>query len=184
LTPAAALASLCGIMSRAFNETVIALFSEGMHRFPSLRAAEAPPGRAFPGGERTYRWDGAGGSAWLALILSSKERAEFNVEVGWSCLGRYPELFARPNHSKLAEVCFDTHPEGFVRLRPQGSPKALWWRVSNRPHGLFEFIPEMDDAQCCRLAPPLVADALEQVETVGIPFLENFLQRQRRPECR
>jgi len=164
-------------MSRAFYETVIALFSEGMHRFPSLRAAEAPHDWAYPGGERTYRWDGAGGSAWLALILSSKGRPEFNVEVGWSCLGRYPELFLRPNHFTLAEVCFDTHSEGFVRLRPRGNPKALWWKVSNRPHGLFEVRRDMDEAECCRLAQPLVADALEQVETVGIPFLENFLQR-------
>lgn len=171
-------------MSRAFNKTVVALFSEGMHRFPSWLPAKAPKIFAFPGGEQTYCWNNSGGSAWLSLLLSPKGRNEFNVEVGWSQFGRYPELRRRPSHFALADVRFDADPEGFVRLNPNGNIKADWWSICRPTDDLAVRVQHarapLDAAESLRLALPLVQDALVQVETSGVPFINQFLRHQRK----
>lgn len=174
-------------MSKAFNEVVRREFHRRMSdRLPRFVASKSAKGFSIPG-ERAYAWSiDASTRARVLLVPSVKGYNQFTIEIGWSRLGRYPELTARP--------CFDVpspgHPE-FALTEYVCRLSCLWSRIDPwfkhvspaAPDPLEDvndslrlLTKEEAEAAC----PPLVDDAMSKLLEHGLTYLEEFASHTRR----
>jgi hypothetical protein len=84
-------------------------------------------------GERVFRWIAKDSvHCFIILVPTPKGADEFTVEVGWSTLGRYPELTQRPGDVPTLEREEFGKPEFTCRLSWLIPGLADWWSARNR----------------------------------------------------
>lgn len=171
-------------MSKTFNTAVRNQFAAGMVRsLPQYLSAKVPTEHAWPG-ERAFVWTPHEGiKCWICLITSHKGYNEFFVEVGWSALGRYPELNSRPTFAGMepAERVLE-HAELMCGLSSLGASPGAWVyrpkEISEAPQA-EQFMLEVKAALAAlntqeaeAAAKPLVEDAIAAIVRFAVPFLE------------
>jgi len=166
-------------MRKELGKALRSLFSRAMkeklHQFRETKVESV----YFWPGERAYCLAGRKDLlCWIVLSPSLKDYDMFTVLVGWSRLGRYPELSMIPsirqpdsNHSEFGES------EYLTRLPSLWTREDKWW-VIREP--LFEITIEalekqsapisLEEAQL--LTAPHVRDAMQKLEKYAVPYFE------------
>ena len=119
---------------------------------------------------------------WIVLSPSLKDYDEFTVLIGWSTLGRYPELTAIPSNILPSPDRTEfRQAEYLIRLPQLWTEKDAWWVVEKFEQALT--VAQM----MAKMAPlsaktaeekviPCVEDAVNKVVDVGIPYLSEFMK--------
>lgn len=170
-------------MRKEYGKVLRTLFSKEMEK--SLRHFEETKVDSvyFWPGDRAFRWKFSDDlHCWIVLSPSQKGYDEFTVLIGWSKMGRYPELsmvpcFQMPTSERTE---FD-NDEYLTRLPSLWTHEDRWWVVR-------EFSPAISAAELeARMKPipadearqtvmPLVKDAIDKLQRYGVPYLETFCQ--------
>lgn len=170
-----------GSMGKTFNEAVRKQFAARIAMVaPQFRPSKAPTAYAWPG-ERAYVWNARPGvKCWISLVTSPKGYNEFFLEVGWSTLGRYPELAFRPTLAGMEDAL--SYPEFMCRLSSLGDTPGAWKyeppgfeQASEAERFMVEVqaaLATMTPSEADEAARPLVEDATNALVHIGIPFLE------------
>ena len=132
-------------------------------------------------GERCYsKSQGRSVNCWIVLSPSQKGYDEFTIMVGWSVLGRYPELNMIPSivspSSDRKEFSLE---EYLIRLPQLWTKDDIWWVVKKYEPA---FTPEelqalnepisLEDAE--DMVIPQVDNAMQKLLDEGIPYLSEF----------
>lgn len=167
-------------MSREFNSAVKRRLADAMPDVaPAFSPAlKGPKPWACPG-EAAYRWAvDARRLAWIIMVPSLKGYNEFTVELGWSRLGRYPELGMRPSHQRPSAARSEwTLEEYLCRLDALAPGAPEWWRPAHGgdPADLLAearaLTVPLTRAEAEDAAAPLVAEALAALRAHGVPYL-------------
>ena len=175
-------------MRKEYGRVLRRLFDERMRaELPQFEPVRLTSDYVWPG-ERLFRWDaGEGLYCWVILNPSAKGQQSFTVEVGWSCLGRFPELGSRP--SVMAPPSLDEvaeMPEGTLRVASIRDGGDAWWELPDpaleKPGDLQALLESMGPIRgeaAAAEVEPLVIDAIEQVRRHGVPYLEALVERRR-----
>ncbi len=174
-------------MRKEYGKALRELFARGMRdRFPQFAPARVSSRYVFPG-ERLFRWAPAESlHCWVILSPDGKGREAFYVEIGWSRLGRFPELGMRPSCADPRSADVAGERECVVRLRSLREPHDSGWELPDPAlaategnaspedvvralqRSLLPISPSQADADVA----PLVEDAFTRLRDDGVPFLE------------
>jgi hypothetical protein len=118
-------------------------------------------------GDRAFLWQaGDRLSCWIVLSPSLHHQDEFNVYLGWSRLGRFPELLIVPSPDEPTPDRTEfVHEEYLTRLPRVCSANDVPWRFDTQ----IELIDDDDVVMAIEL---LVDDAMQLLELDGIPYFE------------
>jgi hypothetical protein len=176
-------------MGKTFNESVRKQFASAIATVaPQFKPMRAPAEYAWAG-ERAFVWDAKRGiRCWVSLVTSPKGYNEFFVEIGWSTLGRYPELLSRPTLAGM-ESATDVlkYSEMMCRLSSVGDTPGSWRYL---PAGFDQAaledqlrleveaaLVQLEAAEAQVVVKPLVDQSINSLLRFGIPFLERSVQQ-------
>ena len=139
---------------------------------------------AWPG-SRIFRWAAAPSlHFFVELFFDAKGDDAFGVEVGWSALGRYPELPVRPGFG----AAFDK-PEHWVRLSALYSPVGGMWSLETaegtpgargesigRSPQVVAGLPSIPFDQALARVGPCVGDAVDKLILHALPYFHEVLK--------
>ncbi|MCP5150639.1 MAG: hypothetical protein H6982_07765 [Chromatiales bacterium] len=128
-------------------------------------------------GDRAYCWKvDAQLHCWI--VLSPSDRYEqFTVLVGWSTLGRYPELGMVPSpREPTPDRSEFEEPEYLTRLAQLWTDEDAWWVVEpfaapESMAALQASIEPIPAAEARARVTPVVENAIAKVTEVAIPYL-------------
>lgn len=157
-------------------------------RLPGFQREKARSCYLFPG-ERAF-CRAVSGELHLYVILTPDLRGHeaFTVELGWSRLGRFPELSMRPNLMGVPEDDAEfTRDEAVVRL-PCLTGDPEWWTVEALPdpptvEALLEQQRKRSPEEAMARVEPLVTQAMDRLESAGAQFFRAFLRQAGLPEA-
>ncbi|MGB6065367.1 MAG: hypothetical protein WBG50_11195 [Desulfomonilaceae bacterium] len=137
----------------------------------------------FPG-ERGFRWVPAEPTHfWIILCPDQKGHEAFTVELGWSRLGRFPELGMRPSSNAPSENRDEFALEEYVcRLGMLMTGGDLWWHLENPLEHLAsqetymaylqQKVSPISQEEATRIVRPRAEDAVEKLRLYAVPYLE------------
>lgn len=168
------------IMRKEYGKALHAAFEERMHEtFPDFLPTKVQSKLTFPGERYFCRSVGDRLRLWVILVPSPKAES-FTVEVGWSRLGRFPELSGRPSSRfPSPERTEFAQDEYFARLASLWTTHDPWWEVE--PFSMTDIMenilrsasPVSPEAAREKVA-PAVEDAIEKLRVYGVPYLTEF----------
>lgn len=177
-------------MSKEFNKAVRSQFDAALvARAPQFVAAKPVREFAWPG-ERSYAWHASQNHwCWVSLIPSTKGYNEFFIELGWSSLGRNPQLCSRPCIAGTEKASKVFHlPEFMCNLASVAATPAYWSAPAQIPVGVSEAermyaeslaaVAKLAKEEAVVAALPLVAEAVEAFVRLGVPFLQEYVAQQ------
>ena len=135
-------------------------------------------------GDRAYRWIvNERLHCWIVLSPSKKDYDEFTVLVGWSKLGRYPELSMVPS-PQLPNASRDefNRDEYLARLPSLWTNIDSWWvvrkfRMPNSAADLAARIEPIPATTAREAVSPRVDDAILKIREFGVPYLEELARK-------
>lgn len=166
-------------MRKEYGKVLRQYFTRQMReKLPEFGEEKVSSGCFWPG-QRAFCRPAAGLlKCWIVLSPSPKGDDEFTVLIGWSTLGRYPELTMVPSPQRpspdRAEFAL---PEYLVRLPQLWTTEDLWWVVE-------EFVPALSvqqmlakmaslaAAEAEKRVVPRVDEAIAAVREHGLPYLD------------
>ncbi len=121
----------------------------------------------------------------MVLQPNLKGYESFTVEIGWSKLGRFPELGMRPSmQPPSADHAEFAQPEYVCRLGKDLLGADYWWEVEPFERGLTpeqclailqKRLDPIPADQAASRVKPHVVDAIRCLETLGLPYLQGFV---------
>jgi len=135
-------------------------------------------------GERVFCWRASESVfGWIILSPSATGHQAFTVEVGWSSLGRFPELSMRPSVMGAAEVDLMSPPaEGALRVGTVSGNRERWWQLPDpaleNPGSLTALAASLDpltSSAAQAAVAPHVEDAMAELVDHAVPFLESLI---------
>ena len=116
---------------------------------------------------------------WIVLSPSAKDRDEFTVLIGWSTLGRYPELGMIPCADMPSEARTEfAREEYLIRLSMLWSTQDPWWVVRPWKGGSLKALQAsmapITPEEAERRVIPAVDDAIGRLVDIGLPYLDEF----------
>ncbi len=173
------------IMRKEYGKALRELFTVEMNaRLPQFLPIKVSSIYLFPG-ERAFRWIPAEPiHLWILLCPHQKGREAFTVEIGWSRLGRFPELSMRPSlevpSARRVEFAMD---EYVCRLGMLVSGGDYWWQLEDselpdsqetyRAYLQSKTIP-VTPQDAIQVVRPQVQDAVDKLRLYAIPYLEEL----------
>ena len=126
----------------------------------------------FPG-ERAYAWEVSDKiCCWLILVPDQDADLRFTVEIGWSRLGRFPELTMRPSATlEGKEDKIYTEKECILRLSQLWSNLDPWWGDTKVSIDLTP-IPKEKASNAVK---ELVRESIDKIKEQGLPFLKKAI---------
>ena len=166
-------------MRKEFGQALRRIFSQAIKRqFPQF--VEVKVDASPVPGERAYRWVVADNLyCWIVLTPNIKHES-FNIMLGWSRLGRYPELPSIPcGESPSSARSEFVRPEYLERLPHFWSEKDEWWVIQKceslgGASDALELLKPIEPECAVQLVEPQVGDAIEKLRLFGVPYLEEF----------
>lgn len=140
-------------------------FGWQLHREKSIYAAP---------GERAFRKDVDRNLTLWCILVPNQKLESFTLEVGWSKLGRYPQLSVRPSpesHDRAGD-----REEYVVRLGELFQGEDYWWeierfRIPTDVNDLMQSLQLIPPEQAELRVLPKVEEALAALELHGEPYL-------------
>jgi hypothetical protein len=120
----------------------------------------------------------------FVIVVVHEERDAFSLEIGWSALGRFPELSSRPAGRPTPNRIEFSRPEFVCRLADLfGLPGFEWVVVpSFGPHtdGFLRFVKKscepIPSEEAAARVKPQVEDAIAKLVGFGLPYLDQYLR--------
>ncbi|MBF0246396.1 MAG: hypothetical protein HQL31_14220 [Planctomycetes bacterium] len=170
-------------MRKEYGKVLRQYFTKKMkERLPEFKAEKIKSVFIWPGQRAFCQVISDSLKYWIVLSPSPKDYDEFTVLIGWSTLGRYPELTVIPSFllpsPDRAEF---SQAEYLARLPQLWTEKDVWWIVK-------AFEPALTVEQMtANMAPisvavaeerviPCVEDAIKKILDFGIPYLSEFVE--------
>lgn len=173
-------------MRKEYGRALRTIFeSELRLRLPQFEPVHVTSAFLWPG-ERAFRWTPMDGHAcWILLLPDKKGREPFTIEVGWSTLGRFPELSVRPSPEGPNPAREEFGRDEYVcRLGNTQFGRDYWWEIERlqAPTDPAEALRTLErqtrrvsaEEASTRIA-PLVDDALGAFEQHGLPYLAEWV---------
>jgi hypothetical protein len=166
-------------MRKEYGKALRTLFSAKMKQEFSQFDEVKVKSIYFWAGDRAYRWSVTDQlHCWMVLSPSKKDYDEFNLLIGWSKLGRYPELSMVPcaDAPSIERVEFEKD-EYLTRLPSLWTNKDEWWVVNkfHAPASVSELqasIKPIPANEAMAAVQPFVEDAVAKIREFAIPYLE------------
>lgn len=166
-------------MRKELARAVRAEFTAAMERrLPQFRPIKVVSRYAWPG-SRVFEWRyDASQRFFVELFFSVKGADAFAVEVGWSRLGRYPEVGVRPGFPSGGREL--AKPEHWTRVSSLYAPIGGFWSLeepddapgaSGQSGGLLSQTPVALEEALTRVE-RRVDDAVDKLVRYAIPYLE------------
>lgn len=170
-------------MRKEYGTVLRRYFSKKMREtLPEFKEEKVQSAYLWPGQRAFGRLVAGSLQCWIVLSPSPKDYDEFTVLIGWSTLGRYPELSVIPSpQSPSPDRAEFSQPEYLTRLPQLWTQRDEWWVIQ-------EFEPALTVEQMtARMAPipapaaeakviPRVDDAIGKLIAFGLPYLSEFAQ--------
>ncbi len=172
-------------MRKEYGKALRHLFSAEMkNRLPRFLPVKLSSVYLLPG-ERAFRWIQAEAiHLWILLCPDQKGREAFTVEIGWSKLGRFPELSMRPSFqtptARRDEFALD---EYVCRLGMLVSGEDHWWELESLADldsqeaylaCLQAKVSPVSPEEATRIVRPHVEDAVGKLCLYAVPCLEEL----------
>ncbi|MET0065219.1 MAG: hypothetical protein ABW076_02640 [Candidatus Thiodiazotropha sp.] len=173
-------------MKKEYGKALRQLFAKRMQdEWPLFRETKVKTIYLFPG-ERAFLWVVSEQLyCWVVLSPSPKDYDQFTLLIGWSMLGRYPELNAIPStRFPSADHEEFTEQEYLIRLPMLWTDKDPWWVVrkfkpARNNQDLLAQVAPIAPQQAIAQVMPRVDEALEKLRSHGIPYLRAFINSQK-----
>jgi hypothetical protein len=168
-------------MRKEYSQALRKIFSRRMkEELPQFSETKVSSMYFWPG-DRAYGWSVTDKlRCWIVLSPSKKDYDEFNILVGWSKLGRYPELsMVRCAEHPSPERREFKHDEYLTRLPYLWTDHDVWWVVKEfRPAqsvaDLKVSLEPVSAAEAHHHVQPRVEDAIRKLNEYGIPYLKEL----------
>jgi hypothetical protein len=175
-------------MRKELARAVRAEFTAALaRRLPQFAPVTIKSRYAWPG-SRVFRWTRDDSLHFFVELFSDpKGDDSFSVEVGWSRLGRYPEMSIRPGFitgEELAET------EYWCRLSHLYSPMGGFWSLeepddapgasglgSGRSPALAAGLPQIPVEEALARVARRVEDAVDKLVVHALPYLDEVARR-------
>jgi len=177
-------------MRKEYGKALRTLFSKQMAKQLSQFEEIKINSIYFSPGDRAFRWKAADRlHCWIVLSPSKKDHDEFTVLIGWSKLGRYPELGMVPCAQMPTRFGDEFENEEYLtRLPYLWTDEDRWWVVKEfrPPSSLAEMQKDLEPVparEAREAVAPLVHDAMEKIGKMGLPYLEAMSRQVRSRQC-
>lgn len=171
-------------MRKEFGKSLRALFCRAMkEKFPLFNEVKVTSLSFQPGQWAFLRIVSQSLHLWIVLAPSPKDYDEFTVLVGWSRLGRYPELSMIPSFRLPEEgQCEFEEVEYFARLPFLRGREDRWWVIREpmlalTTEALMKQMEPIPPEEAQRLTAPLVEDAVRKLQECAVPYFEALIAR-------
>jgi hypothetical protein len=134
-------------------------------------------------GERAYRCAVTDSRHLWAVLVPDQKREAFTIELGWSRMGRFPQLTMRPSLARPEEI--GLQHEYLCRLGELSRGEDWWWAIEELPlcasqdqimaYIIAQTIPISPEVARSRVIPH-VKEAVKEFELFGLPFLRAHVQ--------
>lgn len=171
------------VMRKEYGKALRKLFSSEMkRRLPQFVPVKVSSIYILPG-ERAFCWTPAEPvHLWILLCPDQKDREAFTVELGWSKLGRFPELSMRPSFEAPSSGRDEfTLDEYVCRLGMLVSGLDYWWELESLDKldsqdaymaYLQAKVSPVSPEEATRIVQPHVEDAVEKLCLYAVPYLK------------
>lgn len=171
-------------MRKEYGNALREIFTEGFHRVcPFFALVKKPSILAVVPGERAYRWAFTERQHMWVVLVPDQKREAFTIELGWSRLGRFPQLTMRPSFARPKEA--GSEDEYLCRLGELSRGQDWWWVIEELPlnfsqeqfmaYIMAQTKPISPETARSRVS-PLVNEAVSEFERFGLPFLRANVQ--------
>jgi hypothetical protein len=123
------------------------------------------------------------GISLFVILLIDDRRESFALEIGWSTMGRFPELSPRPAGRPTPNRSEFARPEFICRLGDVSSDATKEWLILpdlNSQSDFLSFVKETTESispeKAIHLVKPQVQAAIEQLGRHGLPYLHEYLK--------
>ena len=159
-------------------------FTEGLLKRDPDFAAIKPDSRYVSPADVVFSKLGRPDGVVLFVILVIDDNREaFAVEVGWSTIGRFPELPCRPSGGPAQDSSEFTLSEFVCRLGDLSPDSPREWLIQPDVSVETDFLRFVKSAtepvpaeQAATLVTPQVDNAIEQLDEVGFAYLNEYLR--------
>jgi hypothetical protein len=146
-------------------------FEWKLHREKSIHAIR---------GEQAFRKDINQHLALWCILVPNQKLDSFTTEIGWSKLGRYPQLSVRPSPEPHDQA--DGREEYLVRLGDLAYGRDYWWEIApfqvpRDANDLMRMMQPISAELARSRVLPVVEDVLALLERNGEPYLERIAQQ-------
>jgi hypothetical protein len=171
-------------MRKEYGAALREVFSETLTAVcPSFMLVKKPSMLACVPGERAYRWIATHSQHMWMVLVPDQQREAFTIELGWSRLGRFPQLTMRPSFVAPEDAAMED--EYLCRLGDLSRGKDWWWTIEELPldatqdqfmaYILAQTLPLSPEVARSRIVPH-VEEAMGEFERFGLPFLRANVQ--------
>lgn len=169
-------------MRKEYGKVLRPYFSKKMiEAAPDFKETKVNSAYLWPGERAFCRSEGDSIKCWIVLSPNPKGYDDFTVMIGWSTVGRYPELNVTPSMITPSSDRKEFEQEEYlIRLPQLWTNDDRWWVVKGfEPSFSLEELEQSmspistDDAKSSVI--PLVNDAIQKIIDVGIPYLTEFV---------
>jgi hypothetical protein len=120
----------------------------------------------------------------FVIVVVHEERGAFSLEIGWSALGRFPELSSRPAGRPTPNRIEFSRPEFVCRLADLFGLPGFEWVIapSFDPHtdDFLRFVKEscepIPSEEAAARVKSQVEDAIAKLVGFGLPYLDQYLR--------
>jgi hypothetical protein len=169
-------------MRKEYGKALRARFSlEMKSALPQFEEVKVKSVYFWPG-DRAFCWEASESLyCWIVLSPSNKDYEEFTVLIGWSKLGRFPELGMVPC-AELPSAGREEfgNDEYLTRLPFLWGKEDRWWVVEElrMPLSVAELeasTQPISAAKANEMVAPAIEDAIEKLQERGVPYLEELV---------
>jgi hypothetical protein len=175
-------------MRKELSKAVRAEFTAAMgRRLPQFVPVKIDSRYAWPN-SRVFRWayDDVM-HFFVEMFFDPKGDDAFTVEVGWSRLGRYPEVSVRPGFrtgeefAKAEYWCRLSHlysaTGGFWSLEEPDAAPGASGQGSGRSPAIGAGLPQIGVEEALTRVAPRVEDAVDKLVVHALPYLDEVARR-------
>lgn len=158
-------------------------------RLPAFKPFKSKSIYLFPGERVYHRIVREPIHCFIILVPSRKDTDAFTIEIGWSKLGRFPELGMRPSGSPTPARTEFEQAEFVCRLARLWSREDVWWPVGaaakldllnpkDQMEALMARVKPISPDEASAAAQGPVEDAIGRITAYAVPYLDEFARSQ------
>ncbi len=169
-------------MRKEYGKILRKLFDQQIKEdFPDFRPAKISNIYFTPGDRAFEKKSIDGASLWINLSINAKYES-FNVEIGWSTFGRWPELSMRPSPIRPVGSPEFAEEEYITRLPFLWTNDDFWFEIepfepTQTVESIVEKMKPIEETKAREQVAPVVKECFEKVAKYAIPYFQRYSER-------
>ena len=169
-------------MRKEYGKALRMLFEQHMKRsLPDYVPVKISSIYFTPGDRAFEKKAGNGTSLWISLSINPKYES-FNIEIGWSKLGRWPELSMRPSSIRPNGSSEFAKEEYITRLSFLWTIDDYWFEIEPFDpnldlEGIIEKMKPIKGDKAMKQVTPLVEECFDKISKFAISYFEGYTER-------